>query len=245
MNRTILSLTLLSFLCFGELNLQAEQGYYLEEEVTTPPLFGLPGQKHITKTWLTSTRLRRDEGDKQQTLIIDTGDSQAWLVQHSDSTILPMDMSTFQGLGLMTLMMFGVTYDTLTGEPVIPDSIFYRTGRRMKVRNWICEEVMIQRRSPNPENQGKRPILMWVTADTAIDQPIYASILKKMMGPLVGQYASFFRQVEHLPGYPAEFYTRAMGMEITQKLILIDKREIPDSVFRLPAGYRKQTSNDF
>jgi hypothetical protein len=215
--------------------LAAAEGYYIKEEITTPAVFGLPGQTHITQTWITAKQVRRDEGDQQKTLLIYSG-NQAWLIQHQDSSILKMDMSTFQGLALMTMMMFGVTYDTLTGAPVIPDSIFYRTGRQIKIREWQCEEIRVHRVNSHSLRQKDRPILMWVTVNPA-HRSVYAHLLRALLGPLVQQYTPFFQQIERLPGYPAEFYTRAMGMEITQKLLAIKKQEIPDSLFILPANY--------
>jgi hypothetical protein len=216
----------------------AEQGYYIEEEVTTPPIFGLPKNAHLTRTWITNTQLRRDEGDKRQTLLIDTQHNEAWLVRHQDSTLIKMDMTTFQGLALMTMMMFGVTYDTLTGEPVIPDSIFYQTGRKSRIGDWNCKEVIVHRQHPDPARKGNQPVVMWVTITYGTNRSLYASILKAMMGPLASQYTSFFDQLERLGGYPAELYTRAMGMEITQKLQILESRDIPESIFHIPSGYR-------
>jgi len=223
---------LLRTLVFGE------HGYYIEEEVTTPPLFGLPKQTHVTKTWLTNTQLRRDEGDKHQTLLIDTRKNEAWMIRHRDSTVIKLDMATFQGLALMSMMMFGVTYDTLTGEPVIPDSIFYQTGRTGRIGIWNCREVVVHRRHPDPARQGSYPVVMWMTTDAISERSIYASLLKSMMGPLAHQYRAFFEQLERLGGYPAELHTKAMGMEITQKLKMIEARNIPPSVFTKPAGYK-------
>ncbi|MFC1570144.1 hypothetical protein ACFL4L_07910 [bacterium] len=224
--------------CLLTASISAEQGYYIEEQVTTPPIFGLPKQTHVTKTWITKSQLRRDEGDKHQTLLIDTQQDQAWLLQHYDSTLMKMDMATFQGLALMSMMMFGVTYDTLTGDPVIPDSIFYQTGRKSRIGDWNCKEVIVQRRQPNPARKGNQPVVMWVTTNSTSNQSLYASILKAMMGPMAKQYASFFNQLERLGGYPAELHTRAMGMEITQKLQILEARDIPESMFIVPSGYR-------
>ncbi|MBN2102624.1 hypothetical protein JW835_01125 [bacterium] len=216
----------------------AENGYYIEEKVTTPPIFGLPAQTHFTKTWITDTHLRRDEGDKNQTLLIDTRKNQAWLVRHQDSTMIKMDIATFQGMALMTMMMFGVTYDTLTGEPIIPDSIFYKTGRQRHVGEWDCHEVVIHSRRPDSGDKRNHRVIMWVT--TSPDRPLYASILRTMMGPMVRQYAFFFDQLERLGGYPAELHTRAMGVEVTQKLLLLEERDIADSFFQLPPGYQSE-----
>ena len=235
MNLRSMTLSLLLVFCGF---LAAEEGYYIREEVATPAVFGIPGQTHVTQTWITSSWMRRDEGERQKTLLIHAGD-QAWLVQHQDSSILKMGLSTFQGLALMTMMMFGVTYDTLTGAPVIPDSIFYRTGRHLKIGEWMCEEIRIHRGTSRSPRQKDRPILMWVTVDPG-HRSVYAHLLKALLGPLAQQYSAFFQQIERLPGYPAELFTRAMGMDITQKLLIMQKQEIPDSLFVLPPNYKRQ-----
>jgi len=231
---------ILLFWIFGWITvlLRAEEGYYIEEKLTTPPIFGLPKQTHLTKTWITNTHLRRDEGSKQQTLLIDTRKNQAWLIRHQDSTMIRMDMATFQGMALMTMMMFGVTYDTLTGDPIIPDSIFYKTGRQLRVGQWDCHEVIVQRRHSDSGGNKGQPVVMWITDHDVSEQSLYVSILRAMMGPLVNQYSAFFNQLERLGGYPAELYTRAMGMEITQKLLRLEKENITEAVFQLPSGYK-------
>jgi hypothetical protein len=217
--------------------IQAESGYYIEELMTTPPLFGLPEKTHLIRTWITADRLRRDEGNHQRTFIFHTKDNQAWLINHQDSTVAAVSKETFQGLTLVTMMMFGVTYDSLTGEPIIPDSIFYRTGRKSRVNNWACEEVIIQSRHTVAKQRGYKPVLMWVAKDSVIDQPIYMHILKSMMGPLGSQYTAFFNQLERLGGYPAELHTQALGMEIKQQLKIFKKQEVDDAVFNIPANY--------
>ncbi|MBN1780799.1 DUF4412 domain-containing protein [bacterium] len=214
-------------------------GFYLEEEVTTPPLFGLPEKTHRTRTWITKTRLRRDEGDKEQSMIIDTDRQKAWILTHRDSTVMEMGTAAFQGLAMMTMMMFGVTYDTLTGAPVIPDSIFYRTGRTGRVNGWPCEEVIVQRRHRTSASRKGSPVIMWMTSGT----PVYAQILRALMGPLAEQYAPFFRQMENLGGYPASLNTRAMGMDISQKLLKMERIDIPASLFDLPADYSRVKSD--
>ena len=137
------------------------------------------------------------------------------------------------------MMMFGVTYDTLTGEPIVPDSIFYKTGRKAKIHDWICEEVIVQSRQKNETFKNRKPVAMWVTTDALKGQPVYAHILRAMMGPLAQQYASFFDQMERLGGYPAELHTQVIGMDISQKLKVLKTQRIDDSIFQLPDSYKK------
>lgn len=215
-----------------------ERGYIIEEETTTPPLFGIPGGTGLTKTWMTKDKLRRDEGGKEQTTIIRSDIGKIWLIDHSDTTYNEMSRETFQGLAMMGLMMFGVTTDSATGKPIIPDPLFQRTGRAKKVQDWTCHELVVGSREGFFGKMVER-FSMWVSRETGLEQGLYGRMMKKMMGELGGEYESFFRQLEEIDGYPVLVETKAMGLEMIQKLKKFERCPIPASVFELPEGYKK------
>ena len=115
------------------------QGVVLEEETLRPSLFGSSGNRSKTTTWIAGERVRRDEEASNQTTIIRPDLGKIWMIQHGDTTYREVNRELFQGLAIMGLMMFGVTTDTLTGKPIIPDpfgscSVF----KRPKMESRAC-----------------------------------------------------------------------------------------------------------
>ncbi len=214
------------------------QGVILEEESVTPPVFGMSGSRSVTKTWIAGDRIRRDEEAGNQTTIIRPDLGRIWMIDHADTTYTEMTQEMFQGLAMMGLMMFGVTTDTLTGKPIIPDPLFIRTGRTRNIGEWTCYEI----RTPKSE-EGLLGMIqafsMWVGRDTGLDGVFYGNLMRKMMGDLGGDYDVFFDQLEQIEGYPVLIETTVMGTELFQELKKIEHDFIPDSVFELPAGYKK------
>ncbi|MBN2031064.1 hypothetical protein JW824_12580 [bacterium] len=214
------------------------QGVILEEETVTPPIFGLSGSRSVTKTWISGDRIRRDEEAGNQTTIIRPDLGRIWMIHHSDTTYTEMTQELFQGLAMMGLMMFGVTTDTLTGKPIIPDPLFVHTGRTRMIGEWTCHEIC----TPKSE-EGLLGMIqtfsMWISGDTGLDGAFYGNLMRKMMGDLGQDYDAFFDQLEQIEGYPVLLETTIMGTNISQELNKIEYGFIPDSVFELPAGYRK------
>lgn len=213
----------------------AQEGYYVEEETIMPPIFG-SGEKTLTKTWMTGDKLRRDEGDKNQTTIIRADLGKIWLIDHSNKTYSELTPEIFQGLAVMGLMMFGVTIDSATGKPRIPDPLFQNTGRKRLVGNWECYEVVIK------AGAGLRgivePVVLWVSGNTGLEKDFYSRMMRRLMGELGKEYDAFFRQLEELNGYPVLMETKAMGAIVAQALKKVEEKSIPASVFDLSEGYK-------
>jgi hypothetical protein len=136
----------------------------------------------------------------------------------------------------MGLMMFGVTIDSATGKPIIPDPLFRKTGRKKLVGTWECYEVVIK------TGAGLRgivePVVLWVSGNTGLDKDFYSRMMRRLMGELGNEYDAFFRQLEALDGYPVLMETKAMGAIVAQALKKVEERSIPASVFNLPEGYK-------
>lgn len=238
---SIILLTILLTVMVPFVGLSQTQGYYIEEEVTSPPIFGMEGQSTLTRTWILHDKIRRDEGDKFRTTIIRSDLGKIWIMNHSDTTYNEVSQEMFQGLAMIGLMMFGVTYDSLTGAPIIPDPLFQKTHRTSKIGEWNAHEVTVIQRGEGQLANSVKQMSLWISKDTGLDSRIYSSMMRKMFGDLGNEYDDFFRQLESLEGYPVLVETRMMGMDMKQKLIKTEKRFIPLSLFEIPKGYREKT----
>jgi hypothetical protein len=238
-----LSIILLTFSILIQnpiIGLSQTQGCYIEEEVTSPPIFGTESQNTLTQTWILEDKIRRDEEAKLQTTIIRSDLGKIWLINHSDTTYREVSQEMCQGLAMIGLMMFGVTYDSLTGVPIIPDPLFHKTYRTSKIGEWIAHEFTISQRGKGQLANSVKRMSLWISKDTGLDSKIYSRMMRKMFGDLGSDYDDFFRQLESLEGYPVLVETRMMGMEMKQKLIKTERRPIPMSLFEIPKEYKKQ-----
>ena len=112
----------------------------------TPPIFGMGGSASLTKTWIADDYLRRDEQANNQTTLIRPDLGRIWMINHADTTYSEISQELFQGLAMMGLMMFGVTTDTITGKPIIPDPLFVHTSRTRHIGEWTCYEITTKKR---------------------------------------------------------------------------------------------------
>jgi hypothetical protein len=240
----IKSVLIMSYFLVSILNVprgfSQKQGHYIEEEVTSPPIFGMAGGKTLTRTWILDDKIRRDEEDKLQTTIIRSDLGQIWIVNHGDSSYREVSQEMFQGLAMIGLMMFGVTFDSLTGEPIVPEPLFRKTGSAMQIGKWSAREYVVVPKGEGSVPNSMKRLSLWLSRDAGLDSSIYSRMMRKMFGDLGSDYDGFFRQLESLEGYPVLVETRMMGMEMRQKLIKVEKKTISESLFDVPRGYKKQ-----
>lgn len=217
-----------------------ELGYYLEEENTTPAIFGMRGGPSLTRIWITPDKLCREEGSKRQTTIIRSDLEKIWLIDHSDTTYTELSHDMVQGLAMMGLMMFGVTADSLTGAPVVPDPLFTKTGQMKMIDSWSCEEFVVAKAAEGSIGNMIERVGLWISLNTEVPPDFYSQMMRRLMGELGSEYDDLFRQIEALQGYPVLIETRAMGHTVTQTLKHVDQREIPQYKFELPKGYKEK-----
>lgn len=208
------------------------------EEVKTPPMFGFPAKTRKVTTWLKDGDLRRDEGERSRTLLaLSTGE--AWLVNHRDSTVVPLSANTLQGLSLMGVGLFGLPIDPATGKPSVPGNLFRKTGRVQSIGGREAAEVEV--RIPAPAGTADPPPapVLWIGSDGRPRMTDYLAVLKRLLGPAAADYALLFEQLQGLKGYPLRIRASVLGQELTQTLLSADSIRTDESVFHLPDGYRR------
>lgn len=233
---------MLIFIPICRISVLAGEGYYIEELTEMPAIFGMGGGKAVTKTWITRHDFRRDDGNKNQTTIIQSQQNRIIILDHSDTTYTELTSEMFQGLAIMGLMMFGIQYHPETGKPIIPDPLFKQTGKRRKIGQWMCHELVLNTSAGGTDNTLQQ-FSMWIGEDTGITGSLYSDIIKKVMGDPGQDYRAFFDQLDRLQGYPVYISAHVMGRAISQMLIRYEHRDISDEHFTVPAMYHKKELN--
>ena len=214
-----------------------ESVLYLEEQVQTPGFFGKAGVTNRVESWLTADKYRKDEPDQNQSILVRSDLGKIWRIDHSDSSYQEIPAEVFQGMAMMGVMMFGVTLDSLTGAPIIPDPLFVQTTRHRKIGEWQAYEMIPAQRGEGSMSGMVKSFIMWVSPDCGISADVYANISRKMMGPLSTEYEALFKQMENLGGYPVLVETTMMGKKAKQQLISCKVKEVSSQVFDLPNSY--------
>ncbi|MBN2200641.1 hypothetical protein JW777_01670 [bacterium] len=208
------------------------------EEVKTPPMFGFPAKTRKATTWLKNGDLRRDEGERSRTLLA-LSSGEAWLVNHRDSTVVPLSEATLQGLSMFGVGLFGLPVDAVTGRPSVPDKLFRKTGRVQAIGGRKAEEVEVRIPAPaGTVNPPQAPVL-WIGTDGTPRMTEYLAVLKRLLGSAAADYEPLFEQLQRLKGYPLRIQAAVLGQELTQTLLSADSARADASVFRLPDGYRR------
>lgn len=204
----------------------------IEEMWTTPPIFGMPGSTRKVQTRVSRNKIRRDEADSSQIVLIRADLGKLWMMRPKDRTYMEMDRGTLQGLSMMALMLFGIGIDPETGKPSVPDSLLLKTGRQNQIGSWTCEEVRVRSRTG-------RTIILWMSPGTGLESGFYGRILKSLMGDMASDYQAFFKQLDALNGYPVLIESGAGGKVFSQKLIGVRKESASESDFEVPKGFKK------
>jgi hypothetical protein len=232
---------LVSSLIFPPLLGGRDRALAIVEELKTPPMFGFPAKTRKVTTWIQAGRLRRDEGERSRTLIA-LPSGEAWLVNHRDSTVVPISPKTMEGLSLIGVGLFGLPVDPRTGKPSVPPDLFRKTGRVETIGGREALEFRVRVPAPPGTPEPVQTATLWIGTDGRPDMGAYLETLERLMGPSAADYAPLFRQLRGLKGYPVRIRAFALGQELTQTLLSADSVDVDESTFRLPDGYRRGTA---
>lgn len=236
---------LLAVFLFSGFVFAQESVLHLQEQLKSPGFFGKQGSISQVETWIGNHKIKKDEQDQNRTLLMRSDVGTVWRINHSDSTYQEIPLEVFQGMSLMGMMVFGVTTDSLTGEPIIPDPLFTKTSRYRKIGMWQAFEMVPAQKGEGSFASKVKSFSIWVSPECGISPQVYASLARDMMGPLASQYKSIFTQLEQLEGYPVLIETTTMGKSAEQRLLFFEEETVPAHFFDLPKGYQLIDSDLF
>lgn len=200
----------------------AEDGIYMEQKVTTPPIMGQPARESISKTWSADDRLRQ-EGDREITIMrFDLG--KVWSIMPERNTYFEMTTEEMKQLAKMGMAMLQ--------DPQMKISM-KKSGKTKKIKDWNCYEVVIESAMLTQN--------MWLTNDLPYKKNDFYKVFKNM--PEFEELAKAFYNQKEMDGFPVytETTMNMMGQSFksSSELIKVSKEKIDASVFELPKGIKK------
>ncbi len=127
----------------------------------------------------------------------------------------------------------GKTKEDATAEAGQPAAV-KRTGKTKKILGYRCEQFLI--------GQGEAETEIWGTKDL----PGLSRSLARALGEeRAGQGTAWNDELTRLGVFPLLATTRLEGKIMdSQEVLRIEKRPLPEDLFALPAGYKKQSVGD-
>ena len=127
----------------------------------------------------------------------------------------------------------GKSKDEDSGEGGKPAAI-RKTGKTKKILGYRCDQYLMREEDMETE--------IWGTKDL---RGLSSALAKALGEERAGQGEAWNDELTRLGIYPILANTRIEGKVVeSQEVVRIEKRSLPDDLFSLPAGYKKQSVGD-
>jgi hypothetical protein len=109
-----------------------------------------------------------------------------------------------------------------------------KTGKTKKILGYRCDQYLMREEEMETE--------IWGTKDL---KGLSSALARALGEERAGQGAAWNDELTRLGIYPILANTRIEGKVVeSQEVVRIEKRSLPDDLFSLPAGYKKQSVGD-
>lgn len=179
------------------------------------------GEESRLVAYYKGEKARIDIGDHASS-IIDGPAGKVITLMHDQKMVMTMDARQTQALAAL-----GVRAAGASGSPakITP------TGRKERINGFDTEEFLF-------EQEGNTTVL-WL----ARNYPNKENLLKHLAMLQKSEALSFAREInsygmDKLPGIPVRMITKSGGFQTTVNLVSIQEKNLDDSLFTVPAGYK-------
>lgn len=218
-----------------------ESGYLIEEMVITSSPFTNQTDTTQNRIWVSEEKFRRVQGGIDEITIGRIDKGLFWIVNQKDSTYSEIDLESMRKLGIMTVAMMGPPIGD-DGNLKVPKDLYIRTGEKKKIGEWNAEKIELNAKYANTSFIGS--FAMWITKDIDAPLTLYSDMMRNVFGDPNGSAGEILKMWSELGGYPVLIEYQAMGAVTSTLTTKIEKAEIPDEYFTLPAGLT-EVSNPF
>jgi len=251
--KAIVSSSVVLVLAAGASMAQAQTGVLIAQKITTG------GAESTSQVQITRTRLRTEVADgagSKQVVVFD-GDRQVMMFinperkSYSEITKAEVDRLGAQMQDMMAkvppemrekvaAMMKGRGM-AAAGAPV--KTVYKRAGSD-KTAKWPCDKYEgYQNNEKTSEICTVEPAALGLSAaDFAVTQQ-FAAFFEKLMPQAAGQMLNFGQSQEQgFSGVPVKSTSTLRGRTTTTEITAVNRQAIPDTVFAVPEGYKKEAS---
>lgn len=243
-----LLLAVAALLNLGAARSQAAEGIVVTQETETPL------QEKTTKTTsVTDTAIRVDEGDTVTVITTEGGQVKMYSLTLSEKTV--SDMSSIAPMMLMGVMFF--IEQSADGTPRLKQDALKPTAETGRIGKWNASKATMTIMGMEASGWYTKESPQLIEYDLK-RMKIYASIYEQFMQlhaestPQKTKEAiketskalvAFANQTAKDFGAEVSRETN-MGVKTTTQVVSVEKKNLPDEMFRVPAGYKTEASAD-
>ncbi len=211
----------------------AGTGHYIERVEIIISVYSGEQDSAYSRIWVAENKLRNETGGE---VIIARLDKEiVWLVNPSDKTYSEVKLSEMRQLYSMLLMMMGVQMDE-EGKISVPDDLYRKTGRMMKVGEWNTEEIAL---SDKYAGDGfVQRFALWVSAEVDAPKDLYSDMMLMFFGDAGGEEKKLIKFWQEMGGFPVLTEIESAVMNSITRVVKVEKAEPPPELFEIPQGYK-------
>lgn len=211
-------------------DLVADLSLYREEVLVNVLYPGGEQSSTVTRSWIKGVKMRTDAESGSDITIIRPDLGLVYNINMKRKIYTESPLSIYRRAAKLAMPM-------LAADPT------YRvTGRKKKINNWNCREVIVAEETDRFGQKMKT--IWWVSNDVGLEKKILRHIMAITFGTEVDAMTiRFFEKLTNIDGYPVQTESsmtlRGQVIKKIQTLRKLKKMEIEDKMFELPEGLTK------
>ncbi len=190
-----------------------------------------PAKDEVSTTWLSKDKVRHDTDKMSMIMLLDEG--VLYVLQHDKKSYMAMPLK-FDVKAQQPQVDMGLTFTVTPGN------------ESKKINNWNCKKY-ITRMSMGQMGMSVTTEV-WATQDLKIDPAIYSKFVSAamaanpMMSSMMDKMVQEMKKIQGVQVYSATT-TQMMGQSMKSTVELLEFKEgtAPAGIFKLPAGYKKES----
>jgi hypothetical protein len=206
-----------------------DSSFYREEQIVITQSPGGQQMTTLTKSWIKGVKMRTEASG-------------------GDVTIVRPDLQKVYNINLLRKQYVESPYDMYRKAASLSLAVlgaspeYSWTNRKKKIGRWQCREVVVAEETGTGGERLKT--IWWVSDDGDLDKSLFRRVLAIGVGDQPDASSKrFFDKLAGIPGYPVQTessLTRgAQTIKTVNTLQKLERREVEDSLFDLPAGLTK------
>lgn len=217
-------------LAYAESMVIPDLSVYREEEMVTTQFPGGRESETTTKSWIKGLKMRTEASGGVDITIVRTDLDVVYNINMQRRLYSESPLSVYQQAARLTMAFLA------------SDPSYQWTGRKKKIGDWNCREVVISEQSG--QFGQKMRTIWWVTQDPPLELKILRHVMTLTFGNQDDEMSQlFFEKLNRINSYPVRTESQithsGQTVKKVQTLTKFKKIEIKDSMFELPSGLTK------
>jgi len=214
----------------GDESLDLSLSLYREEVIVSTQFPG--GQSHTnrTRSWIKGEKMRTEAAEGRDVTIIRGDLNLVYVINLERHVYTETSLTVFRQAARGSLLMLG------------RDPAYQWTNRKKNIGKWSCREVVVA--DENFSGGDRLRVIWWMSEAPELEKKWQRHIMRLTAGaPTEEAVRQSFEKLLGITGFPVRTETTATRqgamLQSVQTLEKIERRDMDDALFELPAGLTK------